>query len=57
MSKRVIIAGGGTGGHIFPALAIAGALEKMDSSIEILFVGAKGKAVKRTLCGQRFGTT
>ena len=43
MSKRVIIAGGGTGGHIFPALAIAGALKKMDSSIEILFVGAKGK--------------
>ncbi|NBY24224.1 MAG: undecaprenyldiphospho-muramoylpentapeptide beta-N-acetylglucosaminyltransferase [Chitinophagaceae bacterium] len=43
MSRRIIIAGGGTGGHIFPALAIAGALKKMDSSIEILFVGAKGK--------------
>ncbi len=43
MSKRVIIAGGGTGGHIFPAIAIANALKKMDSSIEILFVGAKGK--------------
>ncbi|MBI5856131.1 MAG: undecaprenyldiphospho-muramoylpentapeptide beta-N-acetylglucosaminyltransferase [Sphingobacteriales bacterium] len=43
MAKRVIIAGGGTGGHIFPAIAIANALKKIDSSIEILFVGAKGR--------------
>ena len=43
MGKRVIIAGGGTGGHIFPAIAIANALKKIDSSIEILFVGAKGR--------------
>ncbi|HWR32494.1 MAG TPA: undecaprenyldiphospho-muramoylpentapeptide beta-N-acetylglucosaminyltransferase [Chitinophagaceae bacterium] len=43
MSKRVIIAGGGTGGHIFPAIAIANALKKIDSTIEILFVGAKGR--------------
>ncbi len=43
MSKRVIIAGGGTGGHIFPAIAIANALKRIDSSIEILFVGAKGR--------------
>jgi UDP-N-acetylglucosamine--N-acetylmuramyl-(pentapeptide) pyrophosphoryl-undecaprenol N-acetylglucosamine transferase len=43
MGKRIIIAGGGTGGHIFPAIAIANALKKMDGSIEILFVGAKGK--------------
>ena len=43
MSKRVIIAGGGTGGHIFPAVAIARALKKKDESIEILFVGAKGR--------------
>lgn len=40
---RVIISGGGTGGHIFPALAIAKALEKKVSNIEILFVGASGK--------------
>ena len=43
MGKRVIIAGGGTGGHIFPAIAIANALKKIDSTIEILFVGAKGR--------------
>ncbi|MES1216983.1 MAG: undecaprenyldiphospho-muramoylpentapeptide beta-N-acetylglucosaminyltransferase [Bacteroidota bacterium] len=43
MSKKVIIAGGGTGGHIFPAIAIANALKKKDPAIEILFVGAKGK--------------
>ncbi|HKP31550.1 MAG TPA: glycosyltransferase, partial [Chitinophagaceae bacterium] len=43
MSKRVIIAGGGTGGHIFPAIAIANALKEEDKNIEILFVGAKGK--------------
>ncbi|RYZ26534.1 MAG: undecaprenyldiphospho-muramoylpentapeptide beta-N-acetylglucosaminyltransferase [Chitinophagaceae bacterium] len=43
MAKRIIMAGGGTGGHIFPAIAIANALKKADSTIEILFVGAKGK--------------
>ena len=41
--KRVIISGGGTGGHIFPAIAIAQALKKNDPLISILFVGAKGK--------------
>lgn len=43
MSKKIIIAGGGTGGHIFPAIAIANALKNKDAAIEILFVGAKGK--------------
>jgi len=43
VKKRIIIAGGGTGGHIFPAVAIANALKKIDKNIEILFVGAKGK--------------
>lgn len=43
MGKRVIISGGGTGGHIFPAVAIANALKKIDPSTEILFVGANGR--------------
>ncbi|HWC54544.1 MAG TPA: undecaprenyldiphospho-muramoylpentapeptide beta-N-acetylglucosaminyltransferase [Chitinophagaceae bacterium] len=43
MSKKIIIAGGGTGGHIFPAIAIANALKKKEPGIEILFVGAQGK--------------
>ena len=38
--KRIIISGGGTGGHIFPAIAIANALKKIDPATEILFVGA-----------------
>ncbi len=41
--KRIIIAGGGTGGHIFPAIAIANAILKQLPQTEILFVGAKGK--------------
>src|SRR6188768_3820723 len=40
---RIIIAGGGTGGHIFPAIAIANALKKQQPKTEILFVGAKNK--------------
>ena len=43
MAKKIIIAGGGTGGHIFPAIAIANALKKLEDRNEILFVGAKGK--------------
>src|SRR6201994_307550 len=43
MSKRIIIAGGGTGGHIFPAIAIAGALKQQQPDIDLLFVGAQGK--------------
>lgn len=40
---RVIISGGGTGGHIFPAIAIADGLKKFYPNVEILFVGANGK--------------
>jgi UDP-N-acetylglucosamine--N-acetylmuramyl-(pentapeptide) pyrophosphoryl-undecaprenol N-acetylglucosamine transferase len=42
-AKRIIISGGGTGGHIFPAIAIANALKKLDPATEILFVGALGR--------------
>jgi len=41
--KRVIISGGGTGGHIFPAISIANAIRKIDPDTEILFVGAEGR--------------
>lgn len=43
MSKKVIVSGGGTGGHIFPALSIANALKRLEPDIDILFVGAEGK--------------
>ncbi|MDR1273837.1 MAG: undecaprenyldiphospho-muramoylpentapeptide beta-N-acetylglucosaminyltransferase [Odoribacteraceae bacterium] len=41
--KKIIISGGGTGGHVFPALAIADALKRSGEEVEILFVGARGK--------------
>lgn len=40
---KVIISGGGTGGHIFPAIAIANALKMNNADIDILFVGAEGR--------------
>ena len=43
MSTRIIIAGGGTGGHIFPAVAIGHAVQRMEPAAELLFVGALGK--------------
>jgi UDP-N-acetylglucosamine--N-acetylmuramyl-(pentapeptide) pyrophosphoryl-undecaprenol N-acetylglucosamine transferase len=42
-SIKVLISGGGTGGHIFPAISIANALKKINPNIQILFVGAEGK--------------
>ncbi|HMT78485.1 MAG TPA: undecaprenyldiphospho-muramoylpentapeptide beta-N-acetylglucosaminyltransferase [Saprospiraceae bacterium] len=43
MKKKIIISGGGTGGHIFPAIAIADALKSALEQVEILFIGAEGK--------------
>ena len=40
---RVIISGGGTGGHIFPAVSIANALREANPGVKILFVGAEGR--------------
>ena len=40
---RVIISGGGTGGHIFPAVSIANAIKELRPDAEILFVGAEGR--------------
>lgn len=38
---RLLISGGGTGGHIYPALALIEQLKKMDPSSEVLYVGTK----------------
>lgn len=43
VGSRFIMAGGGTGGHIFPAVAIANAIKKIQPDAQILFIGAKGK--------------
>lgn len=40
---RVIISGGGTGGHIFPAISIANAIKELQPQAQILFVGAEGR--------------
>lgn len=42
-SLKIIISGGGTGGHIYPAIAIANAITALEPSVKILFVGANGK--------------
>ncbi len=43
VAHRIIIAGGGTGGHIFPAIAIANAIKALAPESKFLFIGAKGK--------------
>lgn len=43
MINRIIFAAGGTGGHIFPAIAVADEIKRMNNNAEILFVGAKGR--------------
>ena len=40
---KYLISGGGTGGHIFPAVSIANALKELDPEAEILFIGALGR--------------
>ncbi len=42
-SKSIVIAGGGTGGHIYPAIGIAQALQRLDTTVEIVFIGGAGK--------------
>jgi UDP-N-acetylglucosamine--N-acetylmuramyl-(pentapeptide) pyrophosphoryl-undecaprenol N-acetylglucosamine transferase len=41
--KKVVIAGGGTGGHIYPAIGIAQALHRLDTTVDIVFIGGAGK--------------
>ncbi len=57
-SVRAIFAGGGTGGHLFPAIAIADELKKLDPGAEILFIGTAQKIEARVVpqCGYAFRT-
>ena len=51
---RVMIAGGGTGGHLFPGLAVADEFRSRDASTEVVFVGTEygieARVVPRELC-------
>lgn len=51
---KYIFAGGGTGGHIFPAIAIAEEIIKMDKESEILFIGAKGRIEEKIVPANNF---
>jgi len=51
---RILFACGGTGGHVFPAIAIAEEIEKKNSQIEILFVGTKNKIESRIVPERKF---
>jgi UDP-N-acetylglucosamine--N-acetylmuramyl-(pentapeptide) pyrophosphoryl-undecaprenol N-acetylglucosamine transferase len=46
---RILIAAGGTGGHVFPAIAIADEIRKLNPNAEFLFVGTKGKIEARVV--------
>ena len=45
--KRIVIAGGGTGGHIYPAIGIAQALQRLDGTVDIVFIGGADKLESR----------
>jgi UDP-N-acetylglucosamine--N-acetylmuramyl-(pentapeptide) pyrophosphoryl-undecaprenol N-acetylglucosamine transferase len=51
---RCVIAGGGTGGHLFPGLAIAEAFLEKEKGNEVLFIGTKRGIESRVLAGSRF---
>ena len=46
---RIMITGGGTGGHIFPGIAIADAVKRIEPEADIIFVGTKGKIESRVV--------
>lgn len=54
---RIIIAGGGTGGHIYPAIAIGHALQRLQPGTELLFVGANGKMEMEKVPNEGFKIT
>jgi len=48
-APHILVAGGGTGGHLYPALAIADEIKKLQPKAEFLFVGTKGKIEARVV--------
>lgn len=54
MKRKVVIAGGGTGGHLFPGIALAKALKRNDMTLEITFVGTKQGIESKVLPGEGF---
>ena len=54
MKRKVVIAGGGTGGHLFPGVALAKALKRNDITMEITFVGTKQGIESKVLPGEGF---
>lgn len=54
MPKRLIFAGGGTGGHLFPALAIAEAVQRVAPEIDITFIGTRGRIEARVVPAHGF---
>ena len=46
---RIMIAGGGTGGHIFPGIAIADAIERLAPAAEVFFMGRRGSIEERVV--------
>ena len=51
---RVIITAGGTGGHIYPALAIANKIKELDTSSEILYIGTHNRMEKEIVPAQGY---
>ena len=52
---RIIVSGGGTGGHIFPAVSIANAIKELYPDTEILFIGAEGRVRRHLRAGAQRG--
>ncbi len=53
-NAKVLFAAGGTGGHLFPAIAVADEIRKLEPSAEFLFLGAKGKIEERVVPSRDF---
>ncbi|MEE9186468.1 MAG: glycosyltransferase, partial [Bacteroidota bacterium] len=52
---RILFAGGGTGGHLYPAIAIAEELKALRPDVDILFVGTKGRIESRVVPEKGYG--